>query len=121
MAENREIRTMGDYAFQTIGGYYTGIRPPVVPVNNFEIKPSIFQMIQTSLQKTKAGYFIIAHKIKVRFGNSYECITQQSIRKPTAESVCLAPTPSVDQLYIQGNSHGASSVTLYTSKITAPN
>ena len=34
----------------TIGEYYSGIRPPDVPANNFEIKPVIIQMIQTSLQ-----------------------------------------------------------------------
>ncbi|KAJ4717050.1 DNA-directed DNA polymerase [Melia azedarach] len=47
-AENQ--RALRDYAIPTVNGASTSIRRPAIQANNFEIKPAIIQMIQTSVQ-----------------------------------------------------------------------
>ncbi|KAJ4724582.1 DNA-directed DNA polymerase, partial [Melia azedarach] len=43
-------RALRDYAIPTVNGASTSIRRPAIQANNFEIKPAIIQMIQTSVQ-----------------------------------------------------------------------
>ncbi|KAJ4715540.1 Retrotransposon gag protein [Melia azedarach] len=43
-------RVLRDYAIPTVNGASTSIRRPAIQANNFEIKPAIIQMIQTSVQ-----------------------------------------------------------------------
>ena len=48
---NRAInqRSLIDYVTPTVKGTISSIRRPSIQANNFEIKPSIIQMIQTSI------------------------------------------------------------------------
>ena len=41
-----ERRTLGDFAMPDISGSFDGIVAPAIANNNFEIKPSIIQMVQ---------------------------------------------------------------------------
>ena len=43
-------RSLIDYATLTVEGTASSIRRPSIQANNFEIKPGIIQMIQTSIQ-----------------------------------------------------------------------
>ena len=43
-------RALRDYAVPSINGADSSIRTPPIAANNFEIKPAIIQMIQTSVQ-----------------------------------------------------------------------
>ena len=43
-------RALKDYSSPTLEGSVSSIRRPPIPVNNFEIKPAIIQMIQHSIQ-----------------------------------------------------------------------
>ena len=45
-----EGRALRDYAVPSINGSNSSIRRPPIAANNFEIKPAIIQMIQTSVQ-----------------------------------------------------------------------
>ncbi|KAH9792938.1 hypothetical protein KPL71_004353 [Citrus sinensis] len=47
---NEDSRPLRDYAVPTVNGARSSIAHPVVQANNFEIKPAIIQMIQTSVQ-----------------------------------------------------------------------
>ncbi|KAJ4715207.1 DNA-directed DNA polymerase [Melia azedarach] len=48
-------RALRDYAVPTVNGASTSIRRPAIQTNNFEIKPAIIQMIQTSIQFNGLG------------------------------------------------------------------
>ena len=54
MAENddhgRDTRPLREYALPLVIGIHSVIRRPTIAANNFEIKPAILQMIQTSVQ-----------------------------------------------------------------------
>ena len=50
MGDPQDNRTMREYAVPTLDGCAPSIRRPVIQANNFEIKPSIIQMIQQSVQ-----------------------------------------------------------------------
>ena len=53
MAERRELegpRSLRDYAKPAVDNVQSSIRNPTIQANNFEIKPSIIQMIQTCVQ-----------------------------------------------------------------------
>ena len=41
-------RTLGDFAMPDISSSFGGIVPPAIANNNFEIKPSIIQMVQNN-------------------------------------------------------------------------
>ena len=41
-------RTLGDFAMSDISGSFKGIMAPAIAKNNFEIKPSIIQMVQNN-------------------------------------------------------------------------
>ena len=43
-----ERRTLGDFAMPNISGSFSGIVAPTIANNNFEIKPSIIQMVQNN-------------------------------------------------------------------------
>ena len=43
-----ERRTLGDFAMPDISGSFGGIVAPAIVNNNFEIKPSIIQMVQNN-------------------------------------------------------------------------
>ena len=43
-----ERRTLGDFAMPDISGTFGGIVAPTIANNNFEIKPSIIQMVQNN-------------------------------------------------------------------------
>ena len=43
-----ERRTLGDFAMPDISGSFGGIVAPSIANNNFEIKPSIIQMVQNN-------------------------------------------------------------------------
>ena len=43
-----ERRTLGDFAMPDISGSFEGIVAPTIANNNFEIKPSIIQMVQNN-------------------------------------------------------------------------
>ena len=43
-----ERRTLGDFAMPDISGSFGGIVAPAIANNNFEIKPSIIQMVQNN-------------------------------------------------------------------------
>ena len=47
---NNEERALRDYVVPSINGSNSSIRRPPIAANNFEIKPTIIQMIQTSVQ-----------------------------------------------------------------------
>ena len=43
-----ERRTLGDFTMPDISGSFRGIMAPTIANNNFEIKPSIIQMVQNN-------------------------------------------------------------------------
>lgn len=43
-------RTLGDYAVPLVTGATSSIRRPTIQANNFEIKPSILQMVASIVQ-----------------------------------------------------------------------
>ena len=47
---NEDARPLRDYAVHTVNDARSSIACPAVQANNFEIKPTIIQMIQTSVQ-----------------------------------------------------------------------
>ncbi|KAH9734901.1 hypothetical protein KPL71_017554 [Citrus sinensis] len=47
---NEDARPLRDYIVPTVNGARSSIARPAVQANNFEIKPAIIQMIQTSVQ-----------------------------------------------------------------------
>ncbi|KAH9686774.1 hypothetical protein KPL70_014506 [Citrus sinensis] len=47
---NEDARPLRDYSVPTVNGARSSIAHPAVQANNFEIKPAIIQMIQTSVQ-----------------------------------------------------------------------
>ncbi|KAH9768811.1 phosphatidylinositol-3-phosphatase myotubularin-1 [Citrus sinensis] len=47
---NEDARPLRDYVVPTVNGARSSIARPAVQANNFEIKPAIIQMIQTSVQ-----------------------------------------------------------------------
>ncbi|XP_052198388.1 uncharacterized protein LOC127805673 [Diospyros lotus] len=50
MAQQEEQKKLREYAMPKVDGISSSIQRPTVQANNFEIKPSIIQMIQTSVQ-----------------------------------------------------------------------
>ncbi|XP_052197256.1 uncharacterized protein LOC127804434 [Diospyros lotus] len=50
MAQQEEQKKLRKYAMPKVDGISSSIQRPIVQANNFEIKPSIIQMIQTSVQ-----------------------------------------------------------------------
>ncbi|KAH9780498.1 hypothetical protein KPL71_008102 [Citrus sinensis] len=48
--KNEDVRPLRDYVVPTVNGARSSIARPAVQANNFEIKPAIIQMIQTSVQ-----------------------------------------------------------------------
>lgn len=49
-AEMKQPRALRDYAMPSVIGNTSSIRWPAIQANNFEIKPTIIQMIQHSVQ-----------------------------------------------------------------------
>ena len=43
--ENHVRRTLGDYATPSAEGYSTSISRPLIQANNFELKPSLLQLV----------------------------------------------------------------------------
>ena len=50
MAEQREERTLLDFAMPSLDGTRQSITRPIINANNFKIKPALLQMIQSSVQ-----------------------------------------------------------------------
>ncbi|WRX24303.1 Retrotransposon gag domain - like 10 [Theobroma cacao] len=48
--QERETKPLRDYAVPQVQNLHSSIRRPLIQANNFEIKPSIIQMIQTAVQ-----------------------------------------------------------------------
>ena len=56
-----ERRTLGDFAMPDISGSFGGIVAPAIANNNFEIKPSIIQMVQNNQFGGLQGEDLYAH------------------------------------------------------------
>ena len=56
-----ERRTLGEFAMLDISGSFGGIVAPAIANNNFEIKPSIIQMVQNNLFEGLQGEDPYAH------------------------------------------------------------
>ena len=56
-----ERRTLGDFAMPDISGSFGGIVAPAIANNNFEIKPSIIQMVQNNQFRGLQGEDPYAH------------------------------------------------------------
>ena len=54
-------RTLGDFAMPDISGSFGGIVAPAIANNNFEIKPSIIQMVQNNQFGSLQGEDPYAH------------------------------------------------------------
>ena len=56
MAEQprEELRTLLDFAMSALDGARQSIARPIINANNFEIKPALIQMIQTSTSRFSA-------------------------------------------------------------------
>ena len=50
MAQQEEQKNLREYAMPKVDRISSSIQRPIVQANNFEIKPAIIQMIQTSVQ-----------------------------------------------------------------------
>ncbi|XP_017973358.1 PREDICTED: uncharacterized protein LOC108661397 [Theobroma cacao] len=50
MSTEEETKSLGEYAILLMQGLLSSIRRPTIQVNNFKIKPTIIQMIQTLVQ-----------------------------------------------------------------------
>ncbi|XP_017976459.1 PREDICTED: uncharacterized protein LOC108661974 [Theobroma cacao] len=48
--QEKETKPLRDYAVPQVQNLHSSIRRPLIQANNFEIKPSIIQMIQTAVQ-----------------------------------------------------------------------